>query len=272
MTYQPLSDLPNQRSPLVDKDLMIEVVGLKKSFGPLEVLRDINLIVPRGAVVALIGPSGSGKSTLLRSLNLLCLPDAGYVAIGDHKMDFSAGNVSLRDRDLAAFRANTGMVFQNFNLFPHMNVVENVMVGPVTVLKQDKKSARERAIELLAKVGLADRAEAHPGQLSGGQKQRVAIARALAMNPDVMLFDEATSALDPALVGEVLAVIRQLAEQGMTMILVTHEMAFARDVADTVIFMKDGYVVEVGDAHQVINQPREAATREFLSHFHGGLA
>ncbi|MBO1040244.1 amino acid ABC transporter ATP-binding protein [Brucella pituitosa] len=251
---------------------MIEVRGLKKSFGDIEVLRNISLTVERGQVVALIGPSGSGKSTLLRSLNLLSLPDGGYIAIGEQKIDFSSGNVSLKDKYLAAFRANTGMVFQNFNLFPHMSVLDNVMIGPVTVLKQDKKAARQLAMELLEKVGLAARADARPEQLSGGQKQRVAIARALAMRPDVMLFDEATSALDPALVGEVLAVIRQLAEQGMTMILVTHEMAFARDVADKVIFMQDGYVVETGDARQVINEPREAATREFLSHFHGGLA
>ncbi len=250
---------------------MIEVRGLKKSFGEIEVLRNISLTVERGQVVGLIGPSGSGKSTLLRSLNLLSLPDAGYIAIGDQKIDFSSGNVSLKDKYLAAFRANTGMVFQNFNLFPHMSVLDNVMIGPVSVLKQDKKAARELAMELLEKVGLAARADARPEQLSGGQIQRVAIARALAMRPDVMLFDEATSALDPALVGEVLAVIRQLAEQGMTMILVTHEMAFARDVADKVIFMQDGYVVETGDARQVINEPREAATREFLSHFHGGL-
>nr|WP_313023786.1 amino acid ABC transporter ATP-binding protein [Brucella intermedia] len=251
---------------------MIEVRGLKKSFGEIEVLRNISLTVERGQVVALIGPSGSGKSTLLRSLNLLSLPDAGYISIGEQKIDFSSGNVSLKDRYLAAFRANTGMVFQNFNLFPHMSVLDNVMIGPVTVLKQDKKIASELAMELLDKVGLATRADSRPEQLSGGQKQRVAIARALAMRPDVMLFDEATSALDPALVGEVLAVIRQLAEQGMTMILVTHEMAFARDVADKVIFMQDGYVVETGDARQVINEPREAATREFLSHFQGGLA
>ncbi len=251
---------------------MIEVRGLKKSFGEIEVLRNISLTVERGQVVGLIGPSGSGKSTLLRSLNLLSLPDAGYIAIGEQKIDFSSGSVSLKDKYLAAFRANTGMVFQNFNLVPHMSVLDNVMIGPVTVLKQDKKAARELAMELLEKVGLAARADARPEQLSGGQKQRVAIARALAMRPDVMLFDEATSALDPALVGEVLAVIRQLAEQGMTMILVTHEMAFARDVADKVIFMQDGYVVETGDARQVINEPREAATREFLSHFHGGLA
>jgi polar amino acid transport system ATP-binding protein len=259
-----------QKAAIVEP--MIEVVGLRKSFGPLEVLKDINLSVPRGHVVAIIGPSGSGKSTLLRSLNLLSLPDAGCITIGGKRMDFSTGHVAMRDRDLAAFRANTGMVFQNFNLFPHMSVIDNVMTGPVTVLKQDKNSARTLAMELLAKVGLSAKADARPEQLSGGQKQRVAIARALAMKPEVMLFDEATSALDPALVGEVLAVIRQLAEQGMTMILVTHEMAFARDVADTVIFMQDGFVVETGEAHQVINEPRETATREFLSHFHGGLS
>ena len=255
-----------------DEEPMIEVVGLKKSFGPLEVLKDINLSVPRGHVVAMIGPSGSGKSTMLRSLNLLSLPDAGCITIGGKRMDFSAGRVAMRDRDLAAFRANTGMVFQNFNLFPHMSVIDNVMVGPVSVLKQDRNFARSAAMELLAKVGLVAKADARPEQLSGGQKQRVAIARALAMKPEVMLFDEATSALDPALVGEVLAVIRQLAEHGMTMILVTHEMAFARDVADTVIFMQDGFVVESGDARQVINEPRETRTQEFLSHFHGGLS
>lgn len=250
---------------------MINVEGLKISFGSLEVLKNINLRVERGQVVALIGPSGSGKSTLLRSINLLSLPDAGKITVGDQTIDFSDSNLSLSDRFLAGFRANTGMVFQNFNLFPHMSVIENVMIGPVTVLKQDKQAARMLALELLETVGLADRADAKPDHLSGGQKQRVAIARALAMKPEVMLFDEATSALDPALVGEVLNVIRQLAEQGMTMILVTHEMAFARDVADKVIFMQDGYVVEEGEAKLVINSPQQPATREFLSHFHNGL-
>lgn len=251
-------------------DIMIEVRGLRKSFGKLEVLRDINLTVPKGGVVALIGPSGSGKSTLLRSLNLLNMPDAGTIRIGAHRMDFNGQAALMKDADQAAFRAKTGMVFQSFNLFPHMSVLENVMVGPVTVLKTPKAKAREQAMALLAKVGLVDKADYDPERLSGGQKQRVAIARALAMQPDVMLFDEATSALDPALVGEVLSVIRGLAEQGMTMILVTHEMAFARDVADTVIFMQDGIVIEEGPAAQVINAPRKAATQAFLSHFHGG--
>ncbi|GAB3123910.1 amino acid ABC transporter ATP-binding protein [Novispirillum itersonii] len=251
---------------------MIELIGVQKSFGTLQVLKDISLTVDKGAVVALIGPSGSGKSTLLRSINLLTVPNSGYIRVGDHAMDFSSTQTLPRDRDLAAFRARTGMVFQGFNLFPHMTVEQNVMEGPVTVLGTPKAEARELALALLAKVGLADKAGMRPDSLSGGQKQRVAIARALAMKPDVMLFDEATSALDPELVGEVLAVIRSLAAEGMTMLLVTHEMAFARDVADRVVFMRDGCVVEEGDARQVIEQPSHPATQAFLSHFHNGLA
>lgn len=247
---------------------MIEVIGLKKSFGDHQVLKDISLDVPRGGVVALIGPSGSGKSTLLRSLNLLTLPDSGFIRVGSSRIDFSAGQRIPRDKELAAFRARTGMVFQNFNLFPHMSVLANVMEGPVTVLKRPKEAARSLALELLDKVGMKAKADAKPDQLSGGQKQRVAIARALAMQPEVMLFDEATSALDPELVAEVLNVIRDLAREGMTMLLVTHEMAFARDVADTVVFMRDGYVVETGPAREVINTPREESTKAFLSHFH----
>lgn len=250
---------------------MIELVGVKKSFGHLEVLKDITLSVDKGSVVALIGPSGSGKSTLLRSINLLTVPDEGFIRVGDHAKDFSRPYSVPRDRELAAFRARTGMVFQSFNLFPHMSVEENVMEGPVTVLGVAKAEARIQARELLAKVGLADKAQARPDSLSGGQKQRVAIARALAMKPEVMLFDEATSALDPELVGEVLAVVRSLAAEGMTMLLVTHEMAFARDVADRVIFMRDGCVVEEGPARQVIENPSHPATQSFLSHFHGGL-
>ncbi|WP_019643447.1 amino acid ABC transporter ATP-binding protein [Novispirillum itersonii] len=251
---------------------MIELVGVQKSFGTLQVLKDISLTVEKGAVVALIGPSGSGKSTLLRSINLLTVPNSGFIRVGDHSMDFSSTQTLPRDRDLAAFRARTGMVFQGFNLFPHMTVEQNVMEGPVTVLRTPKAAARDQARALLAKVGLADKAEMRPDSLSGGQKQRVAIARALAMKPDVMLFDEATSALDPELVGEVLAVIRSLAAEGMTMLLVTHEMAFARDVADRVVFMRDGCVVEEGPARQVIEQPSHPATQAFLSHFHNGLA
>jgi polar amino acid transport system ATP-binding protein len=247
---------------------MIEMLHVKKSFGPVSVLKDISLRVARGGVIALIGPSGSGKSTLLRCLNLLTIPESGFIRVGASTMDFTNGHKLPRDKDLAAFRARTGMVFQNFNLFPHMSTIQNVMEGPVTVLKVSPDAARATALELLDKVGLKDKADVSPDKLSGGQKQRVAIARALAMKPQVMLFDEATSALDPELVGEVLAVVRQLAAEGMTMVLVTHEMAFAREVADAVVFMRDGIVVEEGPARQVIDAPREPATRAFLGHFH----
>ena len=247
---------------------MIELVHVKKSFGPVSVLKDISLRVPRGGVLALIGPSGSGKSTLLRCLNLLTIPESGVIRVGESTMDFTNGHKLPRDKELAAFRARTGMVFQNFNLFPHMSTLQNVMEGPVAVLKIQPEEARDTALGLLDKVGLKDKADVAPDKLSGGQKQRVAIARALAMKPQVMLFDEATSALDPELVGEVLAVVRQLAAEGMTMVLVTHEMAFAREVADTVVFMRDGIVVEEGPARQVIDMPRQPATRSFLSHFH----
>ncbi|WP_290371320.1 amino acid ABC transporter ATP-binding protein [Cupriavidus pinatubonensis] len=245
---------------------MITVRNLRKCFGPVTVLKDINITVRKGEVVALIGPSGSGKSTLLRCLNMLAAPDAGVVEVGDQCFDFNQTKAEkLSDKQLAKFRAQTGMVFQHFNLFPHMTVAQNVMEGPVTVLKVPKAEARAEAIELLKRVGLADKADMYPPQLSGGQKQRVAIARALAMNPAVMLFDEATSALDPELVGEVLNVMKALAEDGMTMILVTHEIAFAREVADKVIFMRDGVVVECGPPAQVIDAPVEAATKAFLS-------
>ncbi|MGB9982606.1 MULTISPECIES: amino acid ABC transporter ATP-binding protein [unclassified Herbaspirillum] len=253
----------------MSKPIMISVRGLKKSFGQQEVLKEINLEIARGEVVALIGPSGSGKSTLLRCLNLLAAPDHGVIKIGSECFDFDQTvPAKLSDRTMAQFRAQTGMVFQHFNLFPHMTVAQNVMEGPVTVLRRPKAHARAQAMKLLAQVGLAEKAEMYPEKLSGGQKQRVAIARALAMDPEVMLFDEATSALDPELVGEVLNVIKQLAERGMTMILVTHEIAFAREVADKVIFMRDGVVVEAGPPAQVIDAPTQAATRAFLSRVH----
>jgi len=247
---------------------LIEIRSLRKSFGAHTVLKDITLNVQRGQVVALIGPSGSGKSTLLRCINLLTIPEGGQVRVGDQSIAFTGRSTSLpSERALARFRASTGMVFQHFNLFPHMTALGNVMEGPVTVLKTPKPQAEAAARALLLKVGLLDRADYYPDKLSGGQKQRVAIARALAMKPAVMLFDEATSALDPELVGEVLNVIKDLAKEGMTMILVTHEIAFARDVADEVIFMRDGVVVETGPPDVVIDAPREEATRQFLGRF-----
>jgi polar amino acid transport system ATP-binding protein len=250
----------------------IEIAALRKQFGQLVVLKDINLTVEQGSVVALIGPSGSGKSTLLRCINLLVTPNGGRVRVGGDSFVFGTGAKLPGTRELARFRANTGMVFQHFNLFPHMTALGNVMEAPVTVRRKSKREARELALTLLAKVGLADKVDEYPSRLSGGQKQRVAIARALAMEPDVMLFDEATSALDPELVGEVLSVMQKLAAEGMTMVIVTHEIAFAREVADRVIFMRDGLVIEEGPARQVIDAPREAATRAFLSHFHRGGA
>lgn len=251
---------------------MIEISHLRKSFGPIEVLKDISLTVDRGGVLALIGPSGSGKSTLLRCMNLLVVPDDGAIAVGGTNFSFGKAGNKPGTRELAQFRSRTGMVFQNFNLFPHMTVLQNVIEAPVHVKRLEKKRAIELAMHQLEKVGLADRAHQSPQTLSGGQKQRVAIARALAMEPEVMLFDEATSALDPELVGEVLQTMQQLAAEGMTMVLVTHEIAFARDVADRVMFMRDGYVVEEGPARQVIDAPVAEATKTFLSHFHKGAA
>ncbi|MFA5522432.1 MAG: amino acid ABC transporter ATP-binding protein [Castellaniella sp.] len=247
---------------------MIKVHSLRKQYGNNIVLRDISLSVARGEVLALIGPSGSGKSTLLRCLNLLVQPDGGQVRVGETRFDFNAGQRLPRDAEQARFRTTTGMVFQHFNLFPHMNVLQNVMEGPVTVLRQSRSQAAETARALVEKVGLSHKLDAFPNRLSGGEKQRVAIARALAMKPSVMLFDEVTSALDPELVGEVLNVMRDLAHEGMTMVIVTHEIGFAREMADRVLFMKGGVVVEEGPAHALIDHPQEAATQAFLSHFH----
>ena len=214
----------------------ITVKNLKKNFGRLEVLKDINLEIEEGEVVCLIGPSGSGKSTFLRCLNRLEDITDGLVMVDGHLM-------SDKKIDLNKIRENIGMVFQHFNLFPHLTVLENITIAPVELKKMTKAQAREKAMELLNKVGLAEKAEVYPAQLSGGQKQRVAIARALAMGPDIMLFDEPTSALDPEMVGEVLEVMKQLAADGMTMVVVTHEMGFAREVADRVVFMDGGYIV-----------------------------
>lgn len=252
-----------------DASNMIEITRLSKAFGDNLVLRNISLSVKKGGVVALIGPSGSGKSTLLRSINLLTIPDTGSIRVGKVSQTFDRARTRLpSDKHLSDFRSRTGMVFQHFNLFPHLTVLRNVMEGMLAVLKTPRAEAQAQAMSLLEKVGLADKADMYPDRLSGGQKQRVAIARALAMRPEVMLFDEATSALDPELVGEVLGVIRSLADEGMTMLLVTHEMDFAREVADQVVFMRDGVVVESGPAREVLDNPTHALTQSFLARYH----
>ena len=242
--------------------------NIHKAFGDHEVLKGVSLSVARGEVVTLIGASGSGKSTFLRCLNLLEMPQQGELAIGTHRFAFGKGVRAAGDAQLALLRRSVGMVFQHFNLFPHMSVLANVTEGPVQVKGMAQNEANELGRDLLAKVGLADKADAFPSRLSGGQKQRVAIARALAMKPDVMLFDEPTSALDPELVGEVLSVIRSLAAEGMTMVLVTHEMAFAADVSTRVGFMNDGIMAEIGTPEETIRQPRSERLKAFLSRFH----
>ncbi|MGA5690018.1 amino acid ABC transporter ATP-binding protein [Cytobacillus pseudoceanisediminis] len=241
---------------------MINIKDLHKQFDQLKVLKGINLEVKTGQVVVVIGPSGSGKTTLLRCINVLEQPTSGLLAIGDQVLDFSK---QVSKRQIPPFRRLTGMVFQNYNLFPHMTALENVMEGPVTVKGESKETAKEKGELLLRKVGLADKAGYYPYQLSGGQQQRVGIARALAMEPKVMLFDEPTSALDPELVGEVLKVMRDLAAEGMTMVIVTHEMRFAREAADEVIFMDGGIIIERGKPEQIFSSPKEARTSQFLN-------
>ncbi|MCI8429405.1 MAG: amino acid ABC transporter ATP-binding protein [Lachnospiraceae bacterium] len=236
----------------------IHVTNLKKNFGKLEVLKDINLDVTEGEVVVLLGPSGSGKSTLLRCLNQLETATAGQIMVDGHQ-------VTDRHTDINKVREKIGMVFQHFNLFNHLTVMDNMTLAPVHLKLMSKEEARHRAEQLLKRVGLEDKAQAYPSQLSGGQKQRVAIARALAMKPDIMLFDEPTSALDPEMVGEVLAVMKELASEGMTMVVVTHEIGFAREVADRVIFMEGGYIVEQGTPDEVILHPKKKRTIDFLS-------
>jgi len=236
----------------------IQVKDLHKSFGSNNVLKGIDLDIREGEVVCVIGPSGSGKSTLLRCLNKLEDITSGKVVVDGF-------DVTDPKVDINEVRRHVGMVFQHFNLFPHMSVAENIMLAPVELKKMNKAQARERALELLERVGLRDKADARPASLSGGQKQRVAIARALAMAPGIMLFDEATSALDPEMVGEVLQVIKELAESGMTMVLVTHEMGFAREVGDRVVFMADGVVCEQGEPEQLFGNPQQERTRDFLS-------
>jgi polar amino acid transport system ATP-binding protein len=246
---------------------LVHAVNVTKAFGRNEVLKGIDMDVRKGEVVCLLGPSGSGKTTFLRCINQLETIDGGRIWVDGELMGYAdrGGRLHrLHDKEIAAQRRDIGMVFQRFNLFPHLTAVGNVMEGPLQVKREKKGVARARALELLARVGLADKEKAYPAQLSGGPQQRVAIARALAMDPKLMLFDEPTSALDPELVGEVLDVMRGLAKEGMTMIVVTHEMAFARDVADRVVFMDGGVVVEQGPPSECIDNPQHARTKRFL--------
>ena len=236
---------------------MIEIKGLKKSFGDLHVLKGIDLHIDEREVVVIIGPSGSGKSTLLRCINFLEEPTGGTITVDGIPLD--------SDANVNKVREEVGMVFQRFNLFPHMTVLDNITLAPLKVRKMTKSRAEQNAQDLLDRVGLGDKADAYPNQLSGGQQQRVAIARALAMNPKVMLFDEPTSALDPEMVGEVLDVMQRLAESGMTMIIVTHEMGFAREVGTRLLFVDGGYIVEQGPPKEIFENPKEERTRAFLS-------
>lgn len=238
-------------------NVKIHVTSVQKSFDKLEVLKDISTDIREGEVVVIIGPSGSGKSTFLRCLNRLEKINSGEIIVDGF-------NISDKHTNLNKFRERVGMVFQHFNLFNNLNVLKNLMLAPVDLKKATKEEAKQQALAMLEKVGLADKAEAYPSQLSGGQKQRVAIARALCMNPDIMLFDEPTSALDPEMVGEVLQVMKQLAADGMTMVIVTHEIGFAREVADRVIFMDGGYIVEEGTPDEIFNHPQEQRTISFL--------
>ncbi|MCW2529252.1 MAG: Cystine transporter, ATP-binding protein [Pseudonocardiales bacterium] len=248
---------------------VVSLTGITKSFGKKLVLGGVDLIVNRGEAVAIIGPSGSGKTTLLRCVNGLELPNAGQVIVGDKAIDYSNRKVSRRAQEtqLRELRRECGMVFQHFNLFPHMTATENVAYAPRVNRGTDRAEATREARELLASVGLADHTDSYPAQLSGGQQQRMAIARALAMRPEVMLFDEATSALDPEVVGDILAVMRGLVEKGMTMLVVTHEMAFARDSCDRVVFMDKGAIVEQGATSDVFRAPTHQRTRDFLNRF-----
>ncbi len=242
----------------MNDNIIIKTENLSKCFkGSIHALRNVSTEIERGEVVVIIGPSGSGKSTYLRSLNLLEDPTGG-------KIIFDGTDILSPKTDINKIRQKMGMVFQHFNLFPHMTILKNLTIAPMKLLKMSKEEAEKKAMELLARVGLADRAEAYPSQLSGGQKQRVAIVRALCMSPDVMLFDEPTSALDPEMVGEVLNVMKQLAKEGMTMLVVTHEMGFAREVADRVIFMADGQIVEEGKPDEIFSSPKDERTKQFL--------
>jgi L-cystine transport system ATP-binding protein len=246
------------------EERMVTINKLHKRFNELEVLKGIDLTIEKGKTAVIIGPSGSGKTTLLRCLNLLEVPDQGSITIGKNTIDFSKQK-KLKSSEIAAIRKQTGMVFQSYNLFPHLTALQNIMEGPNVVLKQKKEDVREKALSLLEKVGLKDRADMYPHQLSGGQQQRIGIARAMAMEPAVLLFDEPTSALDPELVGEVLKVMKDLSQEGMTMVVVTHEMNFAREAADQVIFMDQGIVADRGTPEEVFGNTKNMRTMQFLN-------
>lgn len=246
------------------ENFMITIKNLHKSFGSNEVLKGIDLQIEKGETAVIIGPSGSGKTTLLRCINLLETPTEGTISIGKSEINFD-GSKKVANSDIIELRKRTGMVFQGFYLFPHMTVIENIMEGQVSVLKRSKKDARDKALRLLEKVGLLEKSEAYPYELSGGQQQRVAIARAMAMEPEVLLFDEPTSALDPELAAEVLKVMKDLSKEGMTMVVVTHKMSFARDVAHKVIFMENGLIVESGTPKYVLQDTNNERLKQFLS-------
>ena len=241
-----------------DNNVLIRVENLQKSFGKIEVLTGLDLDINRGDVMVVIGPSGSGKSTFLRCLNLLETPTGG-------KIEFNGNDITDKKTNINIHRQKMGMVFQHFNLFPHLSILQNLTIAPIKLLKKSKEDAEARAMQLLERVGLADRAGAYPNQLSGGQKQRVAIVRALAMDPEVMLFDEPTSALDPEMVGEVLEVMKELARDGMTMVVVTHEMGFAKEVGNRVIFMDEGKILEEGSPSVIFDNPQHPRLQDFLS-------
>jgi cystine transport system ATP-binding protein len=256
-----MTEQPTNADLTESGESLLSAIGLHKRFDELEVLKGIDLEVPAGSVACLIGPSGSGKTTVLRSLNALEIPDAGVVSIGDVTVDFSAAPTK---KELVRLRTQSAMVFQAHNLFPHLSVLQNVTEGPLLVQRRNKEEVRTEALALLDRVGLAEKAEQYPYQLSGGQQQRVGIARALALRPELMLFDEPTSALDPELVGEVLAVMKDLAAEGWTMVVVTHEIRFAQSVADQVLFMDGGVIVESGPPEAVLVDPQQPRTRSFL--------
>jgi polar amino acid transport system ATP-binding protein len=251
---------------------VLDVAGVSKSFGANEVLSDVSLQVDKGETVCVLGPSGSGKSTLLRCINWLERPDAGQIYLNGQRVGVSGAGIAMSDRELSKIRTRIGMVFQHFALWPHLTVLQNLMEGPVQVQRRPKTEVRDEALALLEKVGLLEKRDAFPSKLSGGQKQRVGIARALAMRPDLLLFDEPTSALDPELVGEVLVVMRELAREGMTMVIVTHEMGFAREAATRVLFLDHGRNVESGPPEKFFANPKTERARQFLQRYAGDAA